>query len=87
MGHRKPDHAIFAACLEKTGAQPEDCILVDDRWRNLHAASELGFRTIHFMREDSDAGFNPDAVVCTFEELPDAVSSVFAQPGKKHHAT
>ncbi len=77
VGHRKPDHAIFQAFLDRSGAVPSDCVLVDDRPRNLHAASELGFRTILFMRPGIEVSFKPDAVICSFEELSDAVKWVF----------
>ena len=79
VGHRKPDPAIFKDFLERTQADARNCVLVDDRARNLHAAAELGFRTILFMRPDSEVSFKPDAVVCSFDELPDAVEWVFHQ--------
>lgn len=77
IGHRKPNPAIFKNFLERAQAEAPDCVLVDDRSRNLHAAAELGFKTILFMRPDSEVSFKPDAVVCSFEELPDAVDAVF----------
>ncbi len=77
VGHRKPDPAIFQVFLERAQADASDCVLVDDRARNIHAAAELGLKTILFMRPDSEVSFKPDAVVCSFEELPDAVERVF----------
>jgi putative hydrolase of the HAD superfamily len=76
VGHRKPDPAIFKNFLERAQAEARDCVLVDDRARNLHAAAELGFKTILFMREDSEVSFKPDAIVRGFDELPAAVDVV-----------
>jgi len=81
VGHRKPDHAIFQEFLNRTGASAPDCVMVDDRPRNLHTASEKGFRTILFMRPSIEVSFKPDVVICSFEELPDAAEQVFRGRG------
>lgn len=77
VGHRKPDPQIFRIFLDKVQARASDCVLVDDRPRNIHAAHELGFKTIEFMREDSDLSPSADQVIYSFAELPDAVEKVF----------
>ncbi|MCB1483058.1 MAG: HAD family phosphatase [Rhodobiaceae bacterium] len=47
-GLLKPDPEIYRRLLKRTGLQATDCIFIDDRKDNVDAASELGFRTIHF---------------------------------------
>jgi putative hydrolase of the HAD superfamily len=38
----KPDPSIYALCLERLGALPEDCLFVDDTEVNVRAAREAG---------------------------------------------
>ncbi len=47
---RKPDKGIYEALLDRIGAPPLDCVLVDDRDKNLVPAAELGMRTLRFAR-------------------------------------
>jgi putative hydrolase of the HAD superfamily len=48
VGIRKPDVAIYERLLERTNVKASDIIFVDDRIRNLDAASGLGFETVVF---------------------------------------
>jgi len=48
VGARKPDSAIYAAFGRATGLAYADCVFIDDQPRNLDAAAQLGFRTLHF---------------------------------------
>jgi putative hydrolase of the HAD superfamily len=45
---RKPDGAIYTRLLESCGYAPGDLIFVDDRQKNVVAASRFGIRAIHF---------------------------------------
>jgi FMN phosphatase YigB (HAD superfamily) len=49
---RKPDAAIYASLLAQLRRPAGDCVLVDDRPKNLDAAKLLGFRTVLFGRGD-----------------------------------
>ncbi len=44
----KPDPAIFKLFLERTGQKADECLLIDDSDKNIAAASDLDFQTIHF---------------------------------------
>ncbi len=48
VGIRKPDERIYQMFFKLTGASPENCIFVDDKWDNLKAASELGINAVLF---------------------------------------
>ena len=40
--------------------------------------TELGFKTVQFMRDDSDTGFPADFAIRSFAELSGAAASAFA---------
>jgi len=44
----KPGREIFDIYLKKIGLLAEECIFIDDIPRNIEAAKNLGFNTIHF---------------------------------------
>ena len=44
----KPDPRIFHLMLEKIGRPAAECLLIDDSLKNIDAAQQLGFQTIHF---------------------------------------
>jgi FMN phosphatase YigB (HAD superfamily) len=46
LGHRKPDVAIYRAALDRLGVSATQVLFVDDRPRNLDAASTLGMQTL-----------------------------------------
>ncbi len=48
VGLAKPDPRIFQLLLETIHQPADACLLIDDSARNITAARELGFRTIHF---------------------------------------
>lgn len=48
-GCMKPDPQIYKAALEKTEAQADECLFIDDRVENIDAANALGINTIHFI--------------------------------------
>lgn len=51
VGLRKPGREIFDLCVQRAGAAPERCVLVDDNADNCAGAQAAGWRAIHF--EDS----------------------------------
>jgi putative hydrolase of the HAD superfamily len=78
VGYRKPDGRIYEIFLKQAKAAPDSCILVDDRYRNLRTAKELGFKTVHFERTPADAGdFAPDACIKSFSELEDRIQRIW----------
>lgn len=44
----KPEPEIYGILLEKYELKAEECVFVDDNGKNIQAARELGFRTVHF---------------------------------------
>lgn len=48
LGLLKPEHAIYRACLERTEAEPGECLFIDDMPANAEAARECGMRALHF---------------------------------------
>jgi putative hydrolase of the HAD superfamily len=74
VGCRKPDRRIYEVLLERLGADPAACVMVDDRTRNLAPAAALGMKTIHFARESTNGDFLADAEIRSFDDLPAAVA-------------
>jgi HAD superfamily hydrolase (TIGR01509 family) len=48
IGVRKPDATIYRELISQTGVPAENMVLVDDRPKNLDAATALGFQTVQF---------------------------------------
>jgi 2-haloacid dehalogenase len=48
VGLVKPDPAIYRLMLEKIGRPARECLFIDDSAKNVAAAKEMGFDTIHF---------------------------------------
>ena len=48
VGLIKPDPAIFTLLTDRYSLLTNECIFIDDRERNVNAASELGMRTVEF---------------------------------------
>lgn len=82
--YRKPDENIFSYLLCRINAIPSECAVVDDRVRNLHIASSMGFKTIRFGREDIDINSDRDrdyaigSTIRSFCELPKALEKAFS---------
>mmetsp|Transcript_19488 Transcript_19488/g.29410 ORF Transcript_19488/g.29410 Transcript_19488/m.29410 type:complete len:163 (-) Transcript_19488:165-653(-) len=49
LPHCKPDKSSFELVLNKVGALPEQCIMVEDSMKNIRAAKSLGMKTILIM--------------------------------------
>lgn len=47
-GMRKPDEEIYIHASEKLGVEPDECIFIDDKERNLLPAEKIGMKTILF---------------------------------------
>jgi putative hydrolase of the HAD superfamily len=52
----KPDMRAYRRTLQLLGARPKECLLVDDRVRNLSPGRELGMTTVLVGGEDSGDG-------------------------------
>ncbi len=48
LGFAKPDPAYFTAALAAIGAEPHECVFIDDRRPNVAAAAALGIHSILF---------------------------------------
>jgi putative hydrolase of the HAD superfamily len=48
----KPDAAIFRACWNVVGSNPEECLFIDDRAENVEAARALGMCALKFVSVD-----------------------------------
>ena len=77
IGMRKPCPEILEAFLQRSGAAPENCVLIDDRDPNLDAASRMGFRTIRFAREGLTGPCRCSKCITSFKELPLSLADVF----------
>ncbi|MFK7800510.1 MAG: HAD family hydrolase [Anaerolineae bacterium] len=49
VGLKKPDPKIYELLLEQVGRPAEECLFIDDSEKNIVAANQLGFDTIHFI--------------------------------------
>jgi epoxide hydrolase-like predicted phosphatase len=48
VGYMKPHPQIYIHALEKAGADPQECVFIDDRAENVEAAEKLGLTGILF---------------------------------------
>ena len=77
VGYRKPDKRIYNILLDRIQSPSSDCVFVDDRAKNLRPASEIGIKTIRFVREESNNDISADFEISGFAELPQAIERVF----------
>ena len=77
VGYRKPDKRIYNILLDRIQSPPSDCVFVDDRAKNLRPASEIGIKTIRFVREESNNDISANFEISSFAELPQAIERVF----------
>lgn len=75
-GYRKPDKRIYKILLDRIRSSPSDCIFIDDRAKNLLSASEMGIKTIRFIREESNDCSPADYKISSFAELPQMIERV-----------
>lgn len=50
---KKPDHRIYHLLFEKFDIIPEQALFIDDNFRNIKAAEEVGLNTIHYKDSNS----------------------------------
>lgn len=48
IGHAKPEPEAYLVVAKQLGAEPADCVMIDDRWEWCAAAELLGMRSITF---------------------------------------
>ena len=77
IGCRKPGKRIYNILLDRIQSPPSGCVFVDDKSKNLRSASEIGIKTIRFVREKSNDDFSADFKINSFIELPQAIERVF----------
>lgn len=53
MGLRKPAAESYQFILEEQKLNPEETLFIDDTIKNIEAAQELGFQTIHLPKPGS----------------------------------
>ena len=70
LGVKKPDAAIYRACMEKLSVKPEECVYVGDGGSNeLEAAAGLGmkaFQAVWYLKEGT---FQPTGRMQAFEQV------------------
>lgn len=52
IGELKPAREPFEMILKKLGANPQECIFIDDSQRNLSTADSIGIKTIQFKNSE-----------------------------------
>lgn len=77
VGYRKPDERIYTILLDRIGLDALSCVLIDDRSKNLRIASQLGMKTIQFLREDVAGDSFGDFEITNFSQLSEIVDRVF----------
>ena len=48
VGHVKPSAAFYLACVEAAGAEPGDCVFIDDLIENVEGARSAGLVGLHY---------------------------------------
>ena len=48
LGKTKSDPTVFPVVLFSLGYQPQECLFIDDRIRNVRSAESIGLPSIHF---------------------------------------
>jgi putative hydrolase of the HAD superfamily len=77
VGYRKPDKRIYNILSDRIQSPISRCVFVDDSSKNLRPASEIGIKTIRFVRRESNDDFSADFEISGFTELPQAIERVF----------
>jgi len=49
VGHLKPSAAFYLACAEAAGAEPADCVFIDDLPENVEGARRAGLQAVQFL--------------------------------------
>jgi glucose-1-phosphatase len=56
VGHIKPSAAFYLACAEAAGAEPEDCVFIDDMPENVEGARAAGLVGLLYQSTESLIG-------------------------------
>ena len=81
VGAIKPDPRMYAAILEKLGAEAADCLFVDDKPENLEGAVTAGMRAAQMARSETlPARLWDGPVVRDFAGLNRLIEQCEAQP-------
>jgi len=52
----KPDPRAYQLCVDQLGLSFENCVFVDDQFRNIQGATNVGMQTVHFdVRQPADS--------------------------------
>lgn len=76
VGYRKPSEEIYRLALEKTGANANDCLFIDDRDKNLLPADKIGMKIMKFTRDESDCNQVNIETVSSFQELEQKIRHI-----------
>ncbi len=86
VGAEKPDERIFRFALQRSGARPENVVMVGDRLdRDLIPAKRLGMRTVWVLRNEAPDEPTPsqlalpDAAIRSLAELPGVLDKLDAE--------
>ena len=79
VGYRKPSEDIYKLALERIDVDPEDCVFIDDRDKNLKPALQLGMKAVRFLRDDSECKLDSIIRVGSFKELEEQISNVWSE--------
>jgi putative hydrolase of the HAD superfamily len=73
----KPAITVFQAALIRLGLAAESCLCVgDDPVCDIDGAHRAGIRTVHLVPAGASAHSKADAVIHTFEDLPEVAASL-----------
>ena len=76
-GYRKPNKEIYEILLSETNCSGEECVFIDDQFRNLRAASKMGIKTIKFVRNLAKVPFCSEFEISSFKELIPVVENFY----------
>ena len=77
VGCKKPDHAIFLACLSELSVSPSDAVFVGDNPKaDIEPAKSLGMRAVWLKNEHFSEPAFCDGVIMSIEELPKLLSKI-----------
>jgi len=76
---RKPSQEIYEIALQKAGIPPRDCAFIDDRWKNIFPAQNLGMKVIKFNREDDFDEMSEIPQASQLSDIPKILEEIFAE--------
>jgi putative hydrolase of the HAD superfamily len=77
VGCKKPDHAIFLACLRELSVSPSEAVFVGDNPQvDIEPAKSLGMRAVWVKSEHFQEPVFCDGVIMSIEELPQLLEKI-----------